>query len=412
MEKIKISIIIPTHNHCIDLLEPCLSSLIRYTNLEKIEVIVVSNGSIDNTDEYVKSLGKPFKLISFKESLGFTKATNEGIKAAKGEYIIFLNNDTVLLQQEKNAWIEMLVKPFSFYDIRVGATGPLMSYCPHAERNFLIFFCICIKRNVLDIVGFLDEIFSPGGGEDSDWCIRAENLGYELVQVPGDILHSEKGMMIGSFPIWHQAEKTMLDKEHKEEWYKVIERNSKILEERYKLPDGYFYNDDIKEYRKLVEQVPDGGIICELGTWKGRSLCSVADIIKRKKLKVIAVDTFEGTIVEDAMIEVAKRENIEFIFIENMERFGLKPTIYRMTTNEASIRVKDKSLDLVFIDSDHTEEGVRNDLAKWESKVKKGGLISGHDYNGVTWPGVRKAVDERYYDVHYDGKSIVWSKKL
>ena len=49
-----------------------------------------------------------------------------------------------------------------------------------------------------------------------------------------------------------------------------------------KLPDGWFHDGDIKQYRKLVEQVPDNGTIIELGVWKGRSLCSIADLIKKK----------------------------------------------------------------------------------------------------------------------------------
>ena len=156
-----VSIVIPTYNHCSDLLKPCLESIKACTNLENVEVLVIANGCKDETREYVNSLGGPFKLLWFDAALGYTKATNEGIKAASGEYIILLNNDTVILKPEdKNAWIDMLLAPFKT-DSKVGATGPMLVHCPYANRDFIIFFCIMIKRGVFDKIGLLDEAFNP-----------------------------------------------------------------------------------------------------------------------------------------------------------------------------------------------------------------------------------------------------------
>ena len=78
------SVIIPTYNHCDDLLKPCLESIAQFTDLSTVEVIVVANGCVDHTREYVESLGEPFKLIWMDEAAGYTKATNVGIKAATG----------------------------------------------------------------------------------------------------------------------------------------------------------------------------------------------------------------------------------------------------------------------------------------------------------------------------------------
>lgn len=92
------SIVIPTFQHFEDCLRPCITSIIQFTDLSNVEVIVVANGcGDDGTKEYVESLGGPFKLIWFDNNLGYAKATNEGMKVAKGEYIILLNNDTKLL---------------------------------------------------------------------------------------------------------------------------------------------------------------------------------------------------------------------------------------------------------------------------------------------------------------------------
>lgn len=110
---VKYSIIIPTAFSFLEkYLKPCIESLIKYTSLEDKEIIVISNGSTDETDKYVLSLGKPFKLLSFPEALGYSAACNKGIDVAKGKYIIFCNNDVTFLEQEKDSWVTMLTEPF------------------------------------------------------------------------------------------------------------------------------------------------------------------------------------------------------------------------------------------------------------------------------------------------------------
>lgn len=232
---IKISIIIPTYNHLEDCLKPCLESIIKYTNLKNIEVVIVANGCVDNTAEYVRSLNnKNIKLIEFPEAMGYTKSTNEGIKIARGNYIILLNNDTVLLEQENNKWIDILLEPFKT-DESVGITGPFMSYCPFSMNEFLIFFCVAIKKEVFDkagVAGTLDEIYSPGFGEDADFCIKAKEAGYRIVQVPENSPSKLSGTrMIGSFPIYHEGEATF--KEYGEKGNEILVKNRLILMNRF-----------------------------------------------------------------------------------------------------------------------------------------------------------------------------------
>ena len=121
-----------------------------------------------------------------------------------------------------------------------------------------------------------------------------------------------------------------------------------------KLPGGWFHKGDIKQYRSLVEQVPNGGKIIELGVWKGRSLCSIADIIIKKKLTVYAVDTFKGSPTEVKEHKEAKEINLKKVFLDNIKKFKLKVKTYEMTTNEAAEQINEK-FDLIFIDADHTE---------------------------------------------------------
>ena len=239
----KYSIVIPTYNHLEDLLEPCLESIIKYTNLnlKTTEVIVVCNGCIDDSANYVRSLG--FKCIEVKEAIGYTKATNIGIKEAIGEFVILLNNDTILLEQENNSWLEIMEEPFK--NPKTGITGPIKSYCDKANREFIIFFCAMIRRSLFDEIGLLDEIFSPGGGEDTDFCIRAENSGYINVQVPvGEQNILVDDMLVGSYPIYHKAEATVFGLDN---WNEIFSRNGEILRERY----NYGYNLH-NEYERAV----------------------------------------------------------------------------------------------------------------------------------------------------------------
>ncbi len=62
-------------------------------------------------------------------------------------------------------------------------------------------------------------------------------------------------------------------------------------------------------------------------------------------------------------------------------------------TYNAALKVADNSLDFIFIDADHSEEGVRKDIEMWSPKVREGGMIIGHD---IDWPSVKKVVEETY----------------
>ena len=176
--KPKYSIIIPTYNHCDDLLKPCLESIIQYSDLSNLEVIVVANGCTDNTKEYVEGLGHPFKLIWIEEASGYTISTNVGIKASTGDYVILLNNDTVLLDQPKNKWIDMLEEPFTKKS--VGLTGPLQLFDEYAGSDVLIFFCVMIKREVFDKVGYYNESL-VNSALDAELNGRIIRSGHKLV---------------------------------------------------------------------------------------------------------------------------------------------------------------------------------------------------------------------------------------
>jgi predicted O-methyltransferase YrrM len=79
-----------------------------------------------------------------------------------------------------------------------------------------------------------------------------------------------------------------------------------------------------------------------------------------------------------------------------MRAFAKRVRVLHMDTLAAAAHVPDGSLDFVFIDADHSYEAVAADIDAWRSKVKPGGILSGHDYGHRRFPGVAQAVDERF----------------
>jgi hypothetical protein len=92
---------------------------------------------------------------------------------------------------------------------------------------------------------------------------------------------------------------------------------------------------------------------------------------------------------------------------------GPRAEIYADFSVNVSEEFSDGHFDLVFIDGDHSFEGVREDIEAWWPKVRKGGWIGGHDYLKTgNFPGVHKAVDMSFGDnVELDEDSTWWVRK-
>ena len=119
MTDIKYSIIIPHWKGWEDLLKPCLESIIKNTSLERFketEIIVVLNGSDDSKklNDYINTRCSAINVIEYPNPIGYTRATNAGIKEASGEFVILLNNDCIILDYSaKDEWMNILERPFA-----------------------------------------------------------------------------------------------------------------------------------------------------------------------------------------------------------------------------------------------------------------------------------------------------------
>lgn len=233
-----ISIIIPTVNDYDKLLKPCLVSIIQYTSLHNVEIIVVNNAEKDE-EESLKfaKMNKDIKLISYPKPMGYPFSINRGIEIAQGGYILLLNNDCILLEQQKNDWLNKLLTPF-FLDKTVGITGVFKKHIPEINRSFILFFCALIKREVFDIIGLLDEKLEEGYGDDMDFCIRAEDAGYKVVSVPKDEIadNFEGNLYISDFQIYHQGGATFHTKY--ENANEIYNKNFNYFINKYKNADN------------------------------------------------------------------------------------------------------------------------------------------------------------------------------
>lgn len=116
-------------------------------------------------------------------------------------------------------------------------------------------------------------------------------------------------------------------------------------------------------------------------------------------VEYVGVDIFEKPDIfqsiapkNDRSREVYNSFDFNFYYkltLENLKDFTNKVTILKTTTLEASYLYPNMNFDLVFIDADHSYEGVAQDIQMWLPKIRSGGILAGHDFN---WHTVRQAV--------------------
>jgi len=141
--------------------------------------------------------------------------------------------------------------------------------------------------------------------------------------------------------------------------------------------------------------VPNPTVV-EVGCWTGRSTSVIAQYCKEKGGRVYAVDHFLGSL-GTALIEHAERQNVEEIFLANMKELEVDDIVevYPVASAAASTMFPDNYFDMVFIDADHLYLAVKRDIELWLPKLKRGGIMAGHDFD-VGNEGQKYEYDERY----------------
>jgi len=206
-----ISIIMPAYNG-LQYTVQAVEALLRKE--EGFELIIVDNGSTDGTSEYADGMSRRHNnihVIHFMENKGVPAALNAGMKEARGDYIVWMNNDIIISPRAISRMITHMDRAEEETKLSpVGMIGPMMNFV--AGRQFdpggwidparvddyaaqvarehpdtfwntgwLCGSCLVMKREVYEKVGEVDERFFPGGYEDNDYCLRAILAGYKLI---------------------------------------------------------------------------------------------------------------------------------------------------------------------------------------------------------------------------------------
>ena len=218
----KLSIIIPHHNGE-ELLFNCLESILNQISIQDFEIIVVDNGSIDDSADKAMEKFPSINLLKSETNLGYSGGCNFGAKNAKGEYTIFLNNDTL---HTKN-WIEELIgfldknpqagaaQPKILnatnkdtFDYAGGAGGYIDKYCFPFVRGRIfnslekdsnqyddvkkIFWAsgaaFIIRTELLRELNYFDNIYFAYM-EEIDLCWRLQALGLGIWHVPTSVVY-------------------------------------------------------------------------------------------------------------------------------------------------------------------------------------------------------------------------------
>ncbi len=209
-----------------DLLSSCLTSIMK--NIDpldqlKTEIIVVDNGSSDDSIQLVQTHFPWVKLIRNEQNVGFARANNQGIAANNAEYIVLLNSDTIIHESAL-----YLLLDFMKTHPEAGVCGPrlinqdgtLQPSCypmltPEKEFWRLLFLdriypkasyplndwdmmsskqvevlkgaCLMLRRTALNEVGLLDEQYFMYS-EEIDLCYRMAQLGWQIWYIPSSVV--------------------------------------------------------------------------------------------------------------------------------------------------------------------------------------------------------------------------------
>lgn len=224
------SMVIPAYKPY-TLLDTCLTSIMQNTDEHLVEIIVVCNGSDRESANLILNKFPNVKLVWYAEALGFTRAANIGFSLASTPVTVICNTDVVLLDfAGKNSWLYQLTQPFE--DPTVGITG--MCSASYKALKFFPFFFTAIRTELFKKIGYLDLAFSPGYGEDADFCMRATLANYKLVNVveKENINDSTNTRITGPFPLYHTGEGSFRDPDQRRD---LIKNAYKVLDTKYNL---------------------------------------------------------------------------------------------------------------------------------------------------------------------------------
>ena len=212
-----VSVVIPVHNKAL-VTYNCLASLLLAPNRASFEVILIDDGSSDETLS-LPDLVKGVKYLRHEKAQGFILSCNEAAELARGTYVLMLNNDT----EVTSGWIDELVYVFDHFN-GVGMAGAKLTYpngllqeaggivwnngdpwnfgrCGNPQEprynytrqvDYLSGACVMLPKSLWDELGGFDRRFIPAYFEDADLAFRVRERGLKTVYTPfSQVVHFE-----------------------------------------------------------------------------------------------------------------------------------------------------------------------------------------------------------------------------
>lgn len=218
------SIVIPTFNAA-GLLDRCLEAVFAHPPAVPHELIVVDDGSTDDTFRVLSRWGDALRVVHNPENGGFAAACNAGAAACGGRYLVFLNNDT----RPRRGWLDALVEHADAHP-EAAALGAKLLYpdetvqhagvvfcqdgyprhlyagfpCDHPAVNrpralqAVTAACILVRRDAFERAGGFDESYR-NGFEDVDLCLRLGEGGGEIRYCPESVVEHLESVSEGRF---------------------------------------------------------------------------------------------------------------------------------------------------------------------------------------------------------------------
>ena len=228
MKTIDVSVVIVNWNTR-DILQKCLTSIYEQDDDIELEVIVIDNASTDGSVEMVRKNFPRVSLIENSENRGFAAANNQGMKIAKGRYVLLLNSDTIILDNAISKTIsfadthpeaavigcrvlnpDRTLQPtcFMFPSILNMLLSSTYLYKLFPKNKFfgrelmtwwdrndirevdVVTGCfMLVRRDAIEQIGTMDERFFIYG-EEMDWCYHFKQAGWKIIFTPtGEIIH-------------------------------------------------------------------------------------------------------------------------------------------------------------------------------------------------------------------------------
>ena len=244
----KVSILMVTYN-CEEFIEPCLDSVACNTAWPNYEVILIDNNSTDGTKAIVRKYAEADKRIHLEclpENLGFAGANNVAAKKATGEYLVFLNPDTIVT----SGWLSLMVGHCERHPA-IGSVAAVTNFSGNETKiNFdytdvvemekfalalarkkagqatdiavAALYCVLVPRPVWDKVGELDAGFQIGMFEDDDFSLRIKTAGYRVVAAEDCFIHHFGNGSFAKLP--------------SKESVRIFEQNKKRFEQKWNAP--------------------------------------------------------------------------------------------------------------------------------------------------------------------------------